>query len=145
MTQSSNIISMGQQQHPTQIVFMPKLYDETMHLLVQSKNYFSLYCDDDQNQLSPLQRLIYSTVMSRITLRLSMTMSWILARRAFHAGELTEEELKEKYSLDYSHECMEESSYFEHFLPSFVRKLCDESRTLYSRIHALDNIQPYPA
>ena len=122
------------------VLFMPKLYDETMQLLVQSKNYFNLYSSEDQRQLSPLQRLIYSAVMSRITLRLSTTMGWIMARRAFHAGQVTQEELDNHYRLMFQNECMQESTYFHHFLPKFVQKLCKDSLALYSRIHALDNI-----
>lgn len=127
----------------TQLFFMPRLYDETMQLLVQSKNYFKLYSKEDQAQLSPLQRLIYSTVMSRITLRLSTTMTWVLARRAFHAGEISQEEMDQHYRLMFQEQCLQESTYFEHFLPSFVQKLCKDTLALYSRIHALDNVQPY--
>lgn len=124
-----------------QVLFMPKLYDETMQLLVQSKNYFSLYSSEDQTQLTQLQRLIYTAVMSRITLRLSTTMSWIMARRAFHADQISKEELDNHYRLMFQSECLQESTYFHHFLPSFVQKLCRDTLALYSRIHALDNIQ----
>ena len=127
------------------VLFMPKLYDETMQLLVQSKNYFSLYCKEDQRHMSQLQRLIYSAVMSRITLRLSTTMSWVLARRAFHAGEISQDELDKHYGLMFQSECMQESTYFSHFLPDFVQKLCRETLALYERIHALDNIQAQAA
>lgn len=124
-----------------QIIFMPGLYDETMKLLVQSKNYFSLYCDEDQRHMSPLQRLIYSSVMTKITLRLSTVMSWVLAKRAYQAGQISKDELDAHFRLASEPSCMEASTYFAHFLPSFVQKLCNDSLALYSRIHKLDKME----
>ena len=134
--QQEKVVSMGN----NQLLFMPRLYDETMHLLVQARNYFNIYSQDDQQQLNILQRSEYSLVMSRITLRLSTVMSWILARRALHAGQITQEELDAHFRLAFQDECMKNSRLAEDFLPTFVNKLRRETLALYSRIHALDEI-----
>lgn len=124
----------------TQLLFMPKLYDETMHLLVQARNYFNIYSAEDQRALDLTGRTIYSLAMSRIALRLSSTMSWVLARRAFHAGQITEAELAEHFRLGFQDECLRDHKPFEGIMPSFVNKLQHDTLALYARINALDEM-----
>lgn len=123
------------------LLFMPRLYDETMHILLDAQHYFTSYGADDQRHLNGLQKLIYSSEMSRITLRLSTIMAWILARRALHEGQLTMQEILTSYRLQFEDVCLVASDRFETILPSYVMHLHDKSLSLYSRILALDNVE----
>lgn len=130
----------SQQSHnSSQLLFMPRLYNDTMDILLDAQSYFTGYADDDQRNLNMVHKLVYSSEMTRITLRLSTVMSWIMARRAFHAGQLSLSEVLEQYSLQFEDVCLIEGRHFEHILPSYVMQLHDDSFKLYSRVLALDH------
>jgi hypothetical protein len=125
----------------TQLIFMPRLYNETMNMLLDAQHYFTRYGADDQRQLNMVHKLVYTSEMSRITLRLSTVMAWIMARRAFHSGQISMQDILEHYRLEFEDVCLVEGYHFEHILPSYVMQLHDASRKLYARILALDTVE----
>lgn len=122
-------------------VFMPRLFDETMALLVETRNYFLAQSDYDRQPLTHSAKLMYSTEMSRITLRLSSIMAWVLARRAARAGEITQEQLKAHFPLQFQENCGFETPHVHMVLPHAVCDLLSRSHALYQRIRRLELLE----
>jgi regulator of CtrA degradation len=122
-------------------VFMPRLFDETMALLVETRNYFLAKSKPDQDSLTNNAKLVYATEMSRISLRLSSVMAWVLARRAALAGEITQEQLKENFMLQFKDTCNFELPHGHMVLPQAVCDLLTRSRALYARISRLELLE----
>lgn len=121
------------------VVFMPGLYDETMQLLSDAHEYFYLFGEDDQSRITPDLRNLYSCEMSRITLRLSSIMAWIMVQRAVFSGKLSAEEASLRYGLDFNEVCLVDNHMLHGILPSYVCYLLDRSLELYERVHRLDH------
>jgi regulator of CtrA degradation len=121
------------------VVFMPKVFDETMQLLLEAREYFNSYGEDDQAQISDVGRSIYASEMSRITLRLSAIMAWIMVQRAVHAGRITPDEAAKHYRLDFKDICLVDNTMLHSILPTHVCHLLDATRELYSRVERLDD------
>ncbi len=121
-----------------QVFFMPGVFNETMNLLTEARDYFAQYGDDDQSQINEYLRTIYASEMSRITLRLSTIMAWTMAQRAVLAGKLSQEEAATHHALSYSDVCLVDSSVLHGVLPSYVCHLLDRSHELYERVARLD-------
>jgi hypothetical protein len=120
------------------ILFMPSVYNDAMTLLLEAQEYFSEYGDDDQNKLVPHLRSIYNCEMSRITLRLSCIMSWILAKRSVFAGEISHEE-SVHYGLEFQNVCSVDNKVLHGILPSYVCYLLDSTLELYERVLRIDS------
>ncbi len=69
--------------------FFGKTYDETMALLVASRDYLANAQPADTTGLKPIERLRVNCEAMRLTTRLTQVMAWLLAQRAVHEGELT--------------------------------------------------------
>lgn len=122
----------------TQILFMPGVFNETMTLLTEARDYFAQYGDEDQATIDDQVRAIYTSEMSRITLRLSSIMAWTMAQRAVLAGKLTAEEAARHHGLSYQDACRVDSSMLQGILPGYVCHLLDRSHELYERVARLD-------
>lgn len=122
-------------------IFIPRLFDETMALLTETRNYFFAKASLDQQTLTHAAKLVYSAEMSRITLRLSSIMAWVLARRAAHAGEISQDELKKMFPLQYAETCGFETPHIDRVLPRAVCDLLNRTRALYERIHRLEKLE----
>lgn len=120
------------------VLFMPGLFNETMQLLKDAHEYFFLFGEDDQMRIDPSLRSLYSCEMSRITLRLSSIMAWIMAQRAILAGKLPRQEALEKYGLDFRDICAVDNRAMHSVLPSYVCFLLDRTLELYERVARLD-------
>ena len=121
-----------------QVFFMPGVFNETMALLTEARDYFAEYGDDDQKKINEYLRTIYASEMSRITLRLSTIMAWTMAQRAVLSGKLTQEEAATHHGLSYQDVCRVDSSVLHGVLPSYVCHLLDRSHELYERVARLD-------
>jgi regulator of CtrA degradation len=122
----------------SQIFFMPGLFNETMKLLTEARDYFSTHGEDDQNSVNEYMRAIYASEMSRITLRLSTIMAWTMAQRAVLSGKITAEDAANHHALGYQDVCAVDSSLLHEVLPDHVCHLLDKSHELYSRVLRLD-------
>ncbi len=119
------------------VLFMPKVFDETMQLLTDAHEYFYLFGEDDQQRIPVDLKSLYSCEMSRITLRLSSIMAWIMVQRAIFTGKIAEED-SGRYGLDFQDACMVDNRILHGVLPSYVCYLLDRTLELYERVQRLD-------
>src|SRR5437762_2796255 len=87
------------------VVFMPNVFNETMQLLGDAHEYFHLFGEDDQARINEDLKTLYSCEMSRITLRLSSIMAWIMVQRAVFSGKIKADEAAGQYKLDFQDIC----------------------------------------
>ncbi len=118
------------------IVFMPTMHNDAMTLLQDAQSYFSEFGDEDQAHLDPQLRSIYNCEMSRITLRLSCVMSWLLARRSATTGSIADHKI-DNYNLEFQEICLVENDMLHGILPSYICYLLDASYELYQRVYRL--------
>lgn len=115
------------------IVFMPSIHNEALDLLHEAQDYFTDFAEIDQEYLEPHIRSIYACEMSRITLRLSCIMAWLLAQRSVidHTSSLVDFDYNR---LDFQDICMVDTSMLRGVLPNYICYLLDESFELYERV-----------
>lgn len=121
------------------VLFMPGVFNETMQLLADAHEYFALFGQDDQNRIDPNLKTLYSCEMSRITLRLSSIMAWIMVQRAVFSGKIMREDAASRYGLDFQEVCRVDNRMLHGVLPSYVCFLLDRSLELYERVLRLDD------
>ncbi|MEZ5690758.1 MAG: DUF1465 family protein [Rickettsiales bacterium] len=126
-------IYINQKSIPENILFMPGLYNDAMELLQESQKYFTEYGPRDRAKLPANVLLLYSCEMSRITLRLSSVMSWLLMQRAIAAGE-EGADYDSMYGLDFNESCLIDNRAVHGVLPPYVCHLLDSSLELYERV-----------
>ncbi len=73
--------------------FFGKTYDETLGLLVEVRDYVADGELRDRAALAPAVGARLSCEALRVTARLTQLMAWLLAQKAVHAGELSNEEV----------------------------------------------------
>ncbi len=120
------------------VLFMPGVFNETMQLLTDAHEYFYLFGEDDQSRIDENLKTLYSCEMSRITLRLSSIMAWIMVQRAVFSGKILPEEAATRYGLDFQDVCMVDNRMLHGVLPSYVCYLLDRTLELYERVLRLD-------
>lgn len=121
--------------------FFGKTYDETMALLVASRDYLANAQPADAKGLKPIERLRVNCEAMRLTTRLTQVMAWLLAQRAVHEGELSREAAAgEDYRLQADEVCLAETDHTAQGLPPRMRELLEESRRLYVRVARLDEM-----
>lgn len=120
------------------VLFMPSVFNETMQLLSDAHEYFFLFGEDDQKRIDENLKTLYSCEMSRITLRLSSIMAWIMVQRAVFSGKIPAEDAAHRYALDFKDVCTVDNRMLHGVLPSYVCYLLDRSLELYERVMRLD-------
>ncbi len=121
------------------VVILPGIYEETLFLLAEAHDYFYQYGEEDQQQMDARVRSLYASEMSRITVRLSCVMAWLLARKAVFLGKLTQEEATAHYRLDCRDISLGQNIEAESLLPDSMTELLDKSFELYQRVARLDD------
>lgn len=121
------------------VLFLPRIYDETMLLLAQSHQYFEHEGALQQRLMGERRRAMFVSEMSRITLRLSCVMAWLLARRAVLDGTLSREAAEEGHILECREVCLHQHIEAESLLPDTMTDLIDRSYELYARVARLDD------
>jgi regulator of CtrA degradation len=120
------------------VIFMSSVFDETMQLLSEAHEYFHTFGKEDQERIEENLRTLYSCEMSRITLRLSSVMAWLMVQRAIFSGKIPPEE-RARYGLDFQDICRVDNRVLHGVLPSYVCFLLDRTLELYERVLRLDN------
>lgn len=121
--------------------FFGKTYDETMALLVASRDYLANAQPAEARGLKPIERLRVNCEAMRLTTRLTQIMAWLLAQRAVHEGEITRERAAgEEYRLTAEEVCLAEMDCAGNSLPPRLCELLDQSRRLYVRVARLDEM-----
>jgi regulator of CtrA degradation len=128
----------GTASQPQNVLFMPGIFNEAMQLLTEAHEYFYLFGEDDQSRINTELKTLYSCEMSRITLRLSSIMAWIMVQRAVFTGKIKADEAARQYGLDFKDICLVDNRMLHGVLPSYVCFLLDRSLELYERVHRLD-------
>lgn len=134
----SLITNTPKEQVSQNVLFMPSVYNDAMTLLCEAQEYFTSYGTDDQKKLDTSTRTVYACEMSRITLRLSCVMSWILAQRGVVAGQIDTEE-SAHYGLEFQNICRVDSRVLHGVLPPYVCYLLDSTYELYERVLRLNS------
>ena len=121
--------------------FFGKTYDETMALLVASRDYLANAQPAEAKGLKPIERLRVNCEAMRLTTRLTQVMAWLLAQRAVHEGELSREAAAgDDYRLTADEICLAETDTGAQALPPRLLELLDQSRRLYVRVARLDEL-----
>jgi regulator of CtrA degradation len=121
--------------------YFHRTYDETMALLIETRNYIAFHEAGDQRALAPHARLQASYESMRVTSRLTQVMAWLLAQKAVYAGELTPEQgASDEFALSGGEVCSDPSGPDNESLPRGLRSLLDRSHRLYTRVSRLDEM-----
>lgn len=121
------------------ILFLPRIYDETLVLLAEAHGYFETQGMLQQRLMSERRRAMFVSEMSRITLRLSCVMAWLLARRAALDGSLAPAAAAANHALECRDVCMHQHIEAESLLPDTMTDFLDKTYELYIRIARLDD------
>ncbi len=127
-------------QADSQLLFLPGVFNETLALLFDAHHYFQARGAEEQATLSDRERPVYATEMTRVTMRLTSVMAWIMVRRAIHAGRIEEEHAAQEYRLDGEDICLTDSRKALDDMPYYLGYLSNRSRDLYERIWRLDQM-----
>lgn len=123
-----------------QLLFLPGVFNETLTLLFDAHHYFQARGAEDHAVLGPEYQQAYTSEMSRITVRLTSIMAWIMVRRAVTAGRIDEDQASESYRLDPSDICLEPPEGALDMLPYYFWYLSERSQELYERVSRLDEM-----
>ena len=121
--------------------FFGKTYGDAMDLLVETRDYLAHREPiDRETLLQPVDRLRFCCETMRLTARLTQIMAWLLAQRAVHAGEMSQDEaLGNHRALAELAICMEDEESVV-AMPQRLGNLLDRSRRLYQRVARLDEL-----
>lgn len=121
--------------------FLDRVYDEAMALLIETRNYIAYQERRDADALAPDIRLIISQETLRMTSRLTQSMAWLLAQKAVQAGEIgARDALVQEAAVDGEAVCLDDTYTDDVRLPDAVRNLLARTRSLYVRVHRLDQM-----
>jgi len=121
--------------------FFGKTYGEAMQLLVETRDYLAYREPVDRSTLLPPERLRFCGETMRLTARLTQIMAWLLAQRAVHAGELTQQAaLADQSALADLEVCMANEPDIAAIMPQRLLSLLDRSQRLYVRVARLDEL-----
>lgn len=123
-----------------QLLFLPGVFNETLALLFDAHHYFQSRGAEDQRTLRTPDRKHYATEMSRVTMRLTSVMAWIMVRRAVHAGRIEEGKAADEYRLQTSELVLNEAALELQNMPYYLNYLSERSRELYARVERLDHL-----
>ena len=123
-----------------QLLFLPSIFNETLNLLFEAQNYFQSPDDSDTAGMDKSALLFYTDEVSRITLRLTSAMGWLMVRRAVYAGRIDEAQAGDKYRLEGQEVCLMQATEMLKTMPLYLHYLSSDSLSLYERINRLDHL-----
>ncbi len=123
-----------------ELTFIEKLFQETILLLHETRDYIEWQAPHDLNSFSTEDSMFLSCEVSRTTARLTEIMAWLLAQSARKLGQITEHRLlKTKPCLSGDENCIIDSTLScPVTLPIRLLELLDKTRNLYLRILRLE-------
>lgn len=112
-----------------------KTYHDTLMLLLRSESFLEAYKTNVDPTSRPLQSAKLDCEMTRVTVRLTRVMTWLLAKKAVYDGFLSFEDAKSTdYEIIRDPFCLKDSLHGqENTLPTTVKELLQESLNLYRR------------
>lgn len=124
----------------TQLLFLPGVFNETLSLLFDAHHYFQSRGIEDQATIPESLKMAYSNEMTRVTMRLTSVMAWLMVRRAVYAGRIEEDKASDCYRLDGADVCLNHMPEILSNMPYYLGYLSERSLQLYERIHRLDGM-----
>ena len=124
------------------ILFLPRIYDEALMLLAESHRYFEQEGILQQRLMGERTRAMFVSEMSRVTLRLSCVMAWLISRRMALEDSLPPEIIANAQPLECRDICMHQHIEAESMLPLSMTDILDRTYELYTRIARLDDARP---
>lgn len=122
----------------TQLLFLPGVFNETLGLLFDAHHYFQSRGEEEQATIQPQLRMAYANEMTRVTMRLTSVMAWLMVRRAIYAGRIEEDKASADYRLDGREICLNHLPEIMAEMPYYLNYLSERSLGLYERVHRLD-------
>ena len=125
----------------SQLLFLPGVFNETLSLMYDAHYYFQTRGAEEQASIEPENRVVYAREMSRVTLRLTSVMAWLMVRRAIYAGRIDETHAGDDYRLN-GRLTGSPAARPDQLasMPYYLNYLSDRTRTLYERIERLDEL-----
>ncbi len=125
--------------HFASSAFFRKTYDETIALLVETRNYVT--AKSPVNEESRVVAMNVNMETTRVTARLTQVIAWLMVQRAVEAGEISPaQSLTPKHRLGGQSICSDECGEEIETLPPELRDLLSRSRQLYQRVARLDEM-----
>lgn len=124
--------------HTSNLFVLPSLFHEAMDMIFDSYEYFELQDSLDDEQMPFHIQTLMSNEMSRITMRLTSVMAWLMARKAVLAGQLSDEEATANYRIEGEEYCLQQFEELERIMPEYMVELLARSYKLYYRVWRLD-------
>lgn len=121
-----------------EVILLPGIYNETLALLAEAHDYFANHGESEQEGMDNRTRTMFASEMSRITVRLSCVMAWLMARKAVFEGKITSQDAQDHYKLDCRDISMNRHTQAESQLPGRINELLGKSLELYQRVARLD-------
>ncbi len=121
-------------------VFLDSLYDETMRLMEDARDYHRHWEQSDRAALPLNEGCAMSRECLSMTARLTSVMAWVLTQRAISAGEIEAEE-----AADDEYRLLAEAIHVTPVrmqsdrLPRRLWRLLDSSWRLYRRVQRLES------
>jgi hypothetical protein len=122
----------------SQLLFLPGVFNETLSLLFDAHHYFQSRGSEDQATISEDLRVAYANEMTRVTMRLTSVMAWLMVRRAIYAGRIEEDKAADCYRLDGAEICLNHLPEVLSNMPYYLGYLSERSHEVYTRVHRLD-------
>lgn len=124
-----------------QSVFVDRLYNETMILLEDARDYAALAESRDRDRLSRSDACLLTIESMRTTSRLVSVMAWVLARKA--ADEEEEEEVAglgphEPLMVNAHHVAPIQDP--GNVLPTRFVRIARRAHDLFARVHRIDQV-----
>jgi regulator of CtrA degradation len=122
-----------------------RIFEETMALLIDARDYVLRYESAETAQLTPTSRLLVRRETMRITSRLTQVMAWLLVQKAVFAGEISRAEAAEPAHRLAGHRlCLDTEGGRFDGVPPRLSTLLERSYRLYTRIARLDALVEAP-
>lgn len=122
------------------IIQLPSVFDDTLGLLLEAHEYFQEHGMDTVDKQDADYTALYACEMSRITMRLSSIMAWLMIQKAIFLGKLMQEDVSQNYQLGTRELCTSENASARERLPMYMNYLLDESLLLYQRVSRLETM-----
>ena len=119
-------------------LYLARTYDEAFDLLVEARG-FAVHARASRRQVDYPQRLVQVRESLRLTSRLTQIVAWLLAQKAYQAGELSHEDIAtEDFRLAGGGVCLNWQAGTDPALPPPLTSLLRRSYDLYCRVRRLD-------
>jgi regulator of CtrA degradation len=115
-----------------------KTFEEAMGLLIESRDYIALEEKIDRGPLGIAEQLCTTLETTRLTSRVINLMTWFLARRAVHEGEIDMEVFLDEYRLDQRSVLASNDEGTLKGLSENLVDLMERSEAFYQRVSRLD-------